>query len=438
VLAVLLSPLQALASLRGSMTAASVSLLLIGIISMNIVWGYPWVGMFSACLSLMLGGWTINRVMRPRLQIDYSLPRLAAAGQPFALLMHIVNRSRLPALDLEFCYEPARLARRRRTNWTGRRRTEESRPAAGQAEFQSLGMPRMVGLFHPLERTDLNGSLVFLRRGIHALPDLVVTSLFPFHLFRSTRRYPSLASIAITPRVLTGEEDHVARGLLNTLGGWSHKLLCGDSLDYTGSREYEIGMPVRRWDFASWARLGRPIVREFQSPSIRTVTLIVDTASDPGRVELDADGQPLVERVLSVAATAITDLTRKMVRVDLLVTSQSPATHAAPGRWRPVNDSESLLIQLAAAETVTPRVADERIGIGVEQAGRSPVLILTSRCSVRLPPSATADTTVLRVEPAHALPPPSSSPRRSRGRRSAAARGVTDAASATQTVGRDS
>ncbi len=68
--------------------------------------------------------------------------------------------------------------------------------------------------------------------------------------------------------------------MLDAFGGWSHKLLSGDALDYTGSREYQVGMPVRRWDFTSWARLGRPIVREFQSPSIQLVTLIVDTSRE--------------------------------------------------------------------------------------------------------------------------------------------------------------
>ncbi len=35
-------------SVRRSMTGASATLLVIGIVTLNIIWGYPWVGMFSS------------------------------------------------------------------------------------------------------------------------------------------------------------------------------------------------------------------------------------------------------------------------------------------------------------------------------------------------------------------------------------------------------
>ncbi|MCG8648681.1 MAG: DUF58 domain-containing protein, partial [Pirellulales bacterium] len=64
-----LFPLWMFLSVRRSMTAASVSALLIGIITLNIVWGYPWTGMFSASLSMLTIGWIVNRLMHPRLAV---------------------------------------------------------------------------------------------------------------------------------------------------------------------------------------------------------------------------------------------------------------------------------------------------------------------------------------------------------------------------------
>ncbi len=384
---IVFSPLRLLASIRRSMTAASVTLLLIGIITINIIWGYPWSGLFSACMSMLFVGWTINRIMRPNLEFAFSLPNSSTAGQPFSVVTHVKNRGRLPAMDLSVAFRDTFTGHRAKSRWRNSHRASRSVPC------RTLTPPQSRSLIRPAERTDLHASLSFERRGVHALPDLVVTSMFPFHLFRSTRLYPSETYIAVTPRLLSGDDDTLARALLNSLGGWSRKLLSGDALDYTGSREYEVGMPVRRWDFPSWARLGRPIVREFQSPSIQMVTLIVDTSVDADSLKQDREDQPLLERVLSLAATAVIDLTRKTVRVRMYVTSESPTSFDPVESPQSIPDSESLLIRLAAAESVSIDKADSRVQQIIDQVGRLPVLVLTTRTGFQdqhnLPPSVT-------------------------------------------------
>ena len=396
---IVLSPLRLLASIRRSMTAASVTLLLIGIITLNIIWGYPWSGLFSACMSMLFVGWIINRIMRPNLEIDFSLPNSSTAGQPFSVVTHVKNRGRLPAMDLGVAFRGTKPTGKAKSSWRTGNRASRSEPC------QTLTPPQSLPLIRPADRTDLHASLSFQRRGVHLLPDVVVTSMFPFHLFRSSRLFRSETRIAVTPRLLSGDEDTLARALLNTLGGWSRKLLSGDALDYTGSREYEVGMPVRRWDFASWARLGRPIVREFQSPSIQMVTLIVDTSIGEDSLTQDREDQPLLERVLSFAATAVIDLTRKTIRVRMYVTSESPSSFDAVGSSQSIPDSESLLIRLAAAQSVSIDDADARAREMVDQVGRLPVLVLTARPDFQgqhsLPPSVT----VIRVDQPHPSSP---------------------------------
>lgn len=392
---VVFSPLRLFLSIRRSMTAASVTLLLIGIITLNIIWGYPWSGLFSACMSLLFVGWAINRAMRPKLQIDFSLPNSSPAEEPFLVLTHVKNAGRLPAMDLIVAFRKSGPG----ANAVSRRRKRQ--PSAASADFHSLSPPQSLSLIRPGDRTDLHASLSFHRRGIHRLPDVAVTSMFPFHLFRSSRRFESGTQIAITPRLMTGDEDSLSRAMLNALGGWSRKLLSGDALDYTGSREYVVGMPVRRWDFTSWARLGQPIVREFQSPSIQVVTLIVDTSigNFPNHDLLDLES---LERVLSAAATAVTDLTRKSVRVRLYVTSEAPSSFDVGGSPQSIADSESLLIRLAAAESVSVSDADRRTAEIVDLVGRLPVLVLTARRDFEDRHSMPPSVTVIRVDPPHA------------------------------------
>jgi len=272
----------------------------------------------------------------------------------------------------------------------GRRRKRRRHRERGDGF--SLRPPHSVSLIQVGHRIHRSSSVRFDHRGVQPLPDLRVTSMFPFHLFRSTQRYESGTTIAVTPKLLSGEEDDLARTLLDALGNWSHRLLAGDALDYTGSREYEVGMAVRRWDFSSWARLGRPIVREFQSPTIQMVTLVIDTAVDSG------DDSEKIERVLSLAATAVTELTRKSVRVGMYVTQVEDADLQVSDPGLSPGDTESLLIRLADAKSVEAEESDRQIHRVVEQMRHTPMLVLTARSEVMIDVKATA-LSLLRIDP---------------------------------------
>lgn len=378
-LRVLASPFRLYVRLRQSMTAASVTVLLICIVSLNIVWGYPWSGMFAACLSLLLVGRLTNWLTRPRLEVGFSVPRSTPAGQPVAVVTHVKNIGYLPAMTLRIGFKALR---KRRAN-----------PQAGF----SLREPHAISLIQPGQRIHRNGSVQFDRRGVQVLPDLIVTSTFPFYLFRSSQQFQTFTSIAVTPKLMVGDEDDLTRTLLNALGNWSHRLLAGDAVDYTGSREYEVGMAVRRWDFASWARLGRPIVREYQSPTIQMVTLVVDTACDVGQ------DPSQIERVLSLAATAVTDLTRKSVRVGLFIPHAKSPNHQFSETGFSTGDCESLLIRMADAHLVEPAESNRQIERVVGQMRHTPLLILTTRKEIAIDAEA-LQLTVLRIDPAEKEP----------------------------------
>ena len=263
--------------------------------------------------------------------------------------------------------------------------------------------------------------ITYHRRGIHALPHTAVNGSFPFHLFESSFKKASLTSIAITPAPLAGDDAH-SRELLNNLGGWSHKLLSGDQLDYTGSREYEVGMAVRRWDFPSWARLGIPIVREYQSPSVQKVFLIIDTTLDDNAWHDDSDEHPLLERMLSLATTAIHELTKQTVKIQFFLTTSS-GHRTDSGVFLTDADHESLLIQLAAAAPVKGEQGDRQINEALEIAERSPTLVLTTRNTLKMSERLSRTCTVIRTDPpirtdAPETPRPNAITRLARGKQS--------------------
>jgi uncharacterized protein (DUF58 family) len=388
------SPIRWLLAVRRVLTPASVTLLLVGIVSGNIIWGYPWIGAFSACTALFIVGFVLNRCSLPSLRSDYLLPRSAVANAPFLVRVLLSNRGRLPALELEVDLGAG---------------GKHPNQAGSALEIQSNG--EFVRIIRPQEQIELNARIIFRRRGIHALPAVSVVSWFPFHLFRLRRFVATDAVLPVTPERLDDDQDAAARALLTSLGNWTRRSLAGDAADYTGSREYETGMPVRRWDFVSWARLGRPIIREYQSQSVRAVTLIVDTASDASTARDGVSTDWLLERVLSLAATAIECLSRPSVQLRMLVTGQAvepdaeqhlsgqhlAGQHLAGQHWRGPRidfpaDRESLLIQLAAATRSDESDATAAIQAWCADQVRTPLLIISSRPDpagdAPLPPSA--------------------------------------------------
>ncbi len=350
-------PVRSFLAVRRALTPASVTLLLIGIVSTNIIWGYPWIGVFSACVSLFIVGFLLNRWSLPNLESDYVVPRSAVAGTPFQAKMILSNPGRFPALELDVA-----------TKLVNRDQSKRLNP------FEVRFSGRSIPMIQPGGRDSLNANLLCQTRGIHQLPDVLVTSWFPFHLFKYTRRVETSASIPITPKLLTTDDDMAANGMLDSLGNWTRKLLSGDALDYTGSREYVSGMPVRRWDFLAWARIGQPIIREYQSPSVRTVAFIVDTATESNLAGGREQSTVLLERVLSLAATAVEHICRQPIQIRLFVTGHDDSIHAESR-----TDRESLLIRLAAANPEKIDRACRAITEICELNDRLPVLIITSR-----------------------------------------------------------
>ena len=389
------SPLSMWKSVSHSMTYASTTLVLTIIVTLNIIWGYPWVGLFSACSSLLVVGFAVNRMLNPKLKITAKVPQYVQVGDPFPVQLDLMNKGRLPALDINVGFG---------------------------LEYRVLNMyaPRSyIGTIIPGHRVDSRHEMRFDTRGIQPIPAVYVESLFPFSLFRASRRYDPGTSVPVTPRPMEDADFAAASPQLHQAVGKLIRSAAGDSMEYSGSREYQVGMPVRQWDFASWARLGRPIVREFSSPSQESVTLLVDTSFD---LDLARDGKPSnrrtkkqnsaargadLENLLSLAASVITRLCGASVRVTMLVTSEDSDGDPSSASRRGGADPGPLLIRLASAEEVQSPIADTRINDFLKSCSSSPVIVLTCRSAAAPTDALPSSTSVIqcRRDRGHSHPP---------------------------------
>lgn len=196
----------------------------------------------------------VGTFLRPRLEIRCHLPQRATVGVPLTGRVEIENVGYFSAFDLMlgfFEIDPS-------IRHVDADRVISSLKAGGIAEI-------------PFE-------LVPSERGLHSLGPALVHSTFPFNLMRFAGKSVSLAPLTVIPAYESLDGFEVPQG---HRGRPMHPapLLAskGESPEYVGNREYVAGEPAVRLDFRAWARLGRPVVREYQDEYSFRSAVIVDT-----------------------------------------------------------------------------------------------------------------------------------------------------------------
>lgn len=364
------------------MTGASATLLLIAIISLNIVWGYPWVGIFSASVTLFVVGFLLNRLFRPCVDVEFSLPTYVHVGKEFTPTVHLYHRGKLATFDL---YVAAETIRRR-----FRKPIEVSHPVTINHSGPQIAM------IDAGKRADTRMVMQAHVRGIHKLPRFQVVSSFPFNLFRWVSRIHPGATIAVAPRPLSEDENDGSQLMIDQLDRWTNRWLMGENFEYAGNRDYVMGMPVRRWDFRSWARLGRPIVREFQTPTLQVANIFVDTAMDSVLPKKQAKAG--IEMMLRLVATTIQRWQRQAINSRMYVTSEAVESFVTQNDLGK-SDPASLFVQLATATSVKDSVSDDRMAEVMETTRDSRSLLFTTRALDTQSIRRTADVHVIRIDP---------------------------------------
>lgn len=264
------------------------------------------VGLLSYLLWALVIAFGVGWAVRPKLEIQVvplSMPHVGEAG---AMRVTLHNIGRLPAYDLSL----AVLAQEVGSRLGYRMETAEI----------------WIDTLNAGDTTSCSIGYRCLRRGTYQSPHVVVRSYFPFGLFCYVCRKIGSTQIAIAPRLLQSTEVTACEDLaaapaassaehaadrLETVGVPYSSL--GD--EYIGSREFQAGLAVRRWDFASWARMGRPAVREYAQASEPSVLLVVEAYNQGTSRRQDEN----FEFALSRAATLVEHLAQEGRHVVLFV-----------------------------------------------------------------------------------------------------------------------
>lgn len=290
-------------------------------------------------LSALLGtAWVAGLALRPKLEVRSRLPLKTTAGEPVAGEVTIVNRGMRPAFDLSVGFSPL------------------------PASLLHQDRERTVPVLHREESATMPVTLLPLKRGLYPLPELRAFSTFPFNLIRSGSASVPGYALLVLP-AFHPLRIGLAAGTRYQPGGIALTSRIGESPEYIGNREYVPGESMRRLDFRSWARLGKPVVREYQEEYYSRVALVLDTYIPAGRRER-ASGFAELEAAVSLTAAVADALSAGESIIDLFAAGAELHVFRA---GRHTAHFENLLEILACVDacrsdpfgTVVPAIADE-------------------------------------------------------------------------------
>lgn len=180
-------------------------------------------------------------------------PNRVTAGQTVCGEFVVTNESRWPLLDVSLAVFKM--------------------PAAWDPMREELMVPTLAAG----ESAKLPIRITPRRRGRFVIPTIRAFSTFPFNLFRNQLGRKESSPILVLPRFEPLQRIDLDVGNRYQPGGIAFTSQIGESPEYIGNREYLLGDSPRHIDFKSWARLAKPVVREFQEEYFHRLGLVMDT-----------------------------------------------------------------------------------------------------------------------------------------------------------------
>ncbi len=256
--------------------------------------------------------------LRCRVAVERTLPRFGTAGKPFSYRVTVKNLGREIQAGLTLLEN---LADPRPTfaEWKAVQMDDER-------QFRSFrfGQLRRANPFKrvtvkeaavppipPHQAAVAEVEITPHRRGVVQLTGAFFARSDPLGLFRSLARVPAPQSVLILPKRYPLPPVALPGRMKYQQGGVALAANVGQSEEFVALREYRRGDPLRHIHWRSWARVGKPIVKEFEDEFFVRHALVLDTFTE--RPHSDE-----FEEAVSVAASfACTILTQESL-LDLL------------------------------------------------------------------------------------------------------------------------
>lgn len=273
---------------------------------------------FTPLLCLFIASVAFSFGFRTRFSATRLLPRFATAQTPVRYTVVLTNQGKRNETDLAVL-ETLADPRPSFSEWRAVQLANERklRPfRLGKARptnpfRKSLEKNASVPAAGPGESTHVTMELTPLRRGIIRFEGVTLARPDPFGLCRAFSFIRSPQQMLVLPKRYFLPPIAMPGTLKYQDGGVALASNIGQSDEFVALRDYRRGDPLRRIHWRSWAKAGKPIVKEYEDEFFVRHALVLDTFT------LDPYSDAFEEAV-SVAASFACTLSLQESLLDLL------------------------------------------------------------------------------------------------------------------------
>ena len=273
---------------------------------------------FSLIFSLLVASTCFGWLFRARCSATRQLPRFGTVGKPFEYSMVVSNHSGQIQTGLALIEDMAD-TRPKFPEWKAQQLAEQKsvrsmRFARRQgsnpfkpAVIKEAAVPQLP----PNGETDVRLEVTPLRRGVLRYHGLTLARSDPLGLFRALVRFRLPDAALILPKRYALPPIALPGAMKYQEGGVALASSVGQSEEFVALREYRRGDPLRHIHWRSWAKTGKPIVKEFADEFFVRHALVLDTFGDHPHSEA-------FEEAVSVAASFACTVQTQESLLDLL------------------------------------------------------------------------------------------------------------------------
>jgi hypothetical protein len=273
---------------------------------------------FTLLLGFLLLSFACSFFFRAKFSATRILPRVGTAGLPLPYRVQIKNltaKNQAGLTLLEDLADP----RPSFAEWLGFQLAEGRRVRPFRVAQRRRKNPFRLAEVKAAEipplpargEAEVSVQIVPLRRGIIHFTGLTIARPDPLGLFRSFIRVPSAQSVLILPKRYRLPPIALPGTLRYQEGGVALAANVGRSEEFVALRDYRHGDPLRHIHWRSWAKTGKPIVKEFADEFFVRHALVLDTFDEEPNSEV-------LEEAVSVAASFACTVVTQESLLDLL------------------------------------------------------------------------------------------------------------------------
>ena len=300
---------------------------------------------FTFLLALLAASLLAALLARPRFEVTRSLPRVITAGQLFDYRVRIRNLGSRAADGLALLEDlddprPSLAEFRSSLKFPSYRGWWRLTMRKQIAHIDATALPTLAS--HTETEVRVHG--LAYRRGTLLLDGATIARADPLGLIRCLARVALPEKVVVLPRRYTLPQFVLPGSRRYQHGGVALASSVGESEEFMSLRDYRPGDPLQRVHWKSYARSGKPVVKEYQDEFFERHALVLDTFVDRGHA--------LFEEAVSLAASFACALDTQESLLDLMfVGGESYCYTAGRGQLQ----QGSLLEILAGVQTSPAR-----------------------------------------------------------------------------------